>query len=148
VSAGQYESVALRGLDGRPGGRLAVLRRLGELLAEPFGPRFGTQLSEKDAAEKEVVRLGRVSAVLGREDHLVAGIGQQAPRPGDLGDIEVVVGQRNQDSHSCRFSRLIKPTTRSCLAQHLPSPPCNDRCSSAWVGHGCSCGRAEVQRRR
>jgi hypothetical protein len=82
----------------RDGG--AELRCLGELFVEPLGFVLGAELPEEDAGQQPGVRSGSGPGMLGGEDDLVPGVGEQPPGHGDLGDVEVAVGDRHQHAHA------------------------------------------------
>jgi hypothetical protein len=55
-------------------------------------------LTEDHAIEKPLIRLGLFAATFGSERHLMARATQQLPRDRDLGDIEIVVRQGNENA--------------------------------------------------
>ena len=85
------------GLDVGPRERRAELLVGLHLRVERLGFGGRAELSEDHAVEQALVGRGRGAAVLGRESHDVAEARQQPPRHRDLGHVEVVVGQRDQD---------------------------------------------------
>jgi hypothetical protein len=73
--------------------------RDGELAVEIDGLVPGPELAEDHAGEQARITARCRQTALGGEDDLVAGLGEQAPRHGDLGGVEVGVGQRQQHLH-------------------------------------------------
>jgi len=99
VAAGQDQPVVGSRVDVAPRDRPPELRGFGQLPVERDRLGIGAELAEDHAGQQSFVAGGLVS-LLGREDHLVSAVGQQPPRHGDLGRVEVAVGEGDQDADS------------------------------------------------
>ena len=111
VAAGQEQAVEIGRLDLPPRERVAKCRVLGQLLIEEDRLRLGAELAEEDAVEQLRVALRSTPTALGREDDLVAAVGEQPPGHRDLGRVEIAIGQGDEDAHG-RGRRLAPPRTR------------------------------------
>ena len=97
VSAGQDQAVERVGLDVRPRDRRAELRVGLQLRVELLWFSGRAELPEDHAVEQPRVGGRRGATVLRRESNDMAGARQQPPRHRDLGDVEVAVGQGDQN---------------------------------------------------
>jgi hypothetical protein len=98
VTSGQQQPVERAGVGVTPGERAAKLGGLLELAVEGDWLRIRPELAEQDPGEQE--RIGRWcgAAVLGREGHRVACSSEELPGDRYLGDVEVAVGQGDEDA--------------------------------------------------
>jgi hypothetical protein len=96
---GRILPVVARDVDRTPRHRRAELGRRDHLGVERLRLGLGAELPEQNAREQQRVRRGRLPSPLGRERHPVPGAREQLPRHGDLGHVEVAIGERDEDVH-------------------------------------------------
>jgi hypothetical protein len=118
VPAREHEPIEGADVDAAPRDRLAEGACIPHLLVEGLRLRFGAELPEDDPREEERITRGRAPSALRGEHHLVALAREDHPWDGDLGHVEVAIGEG--DEHA-RHSASVP--TRAPSAHHDEGGP-------------------------
>jgi hypothetical protein len=112
VAAGQQQGVVVGGHEVLPGHGAAEGRAGDHPVVGLLRLPLGTEPAEDHPVQQARIGGGHGARALGRDHHLMTGVGQQLPWHCDLGDIEVPVGKGHQHSHA---DIMQHPQGRQCL---------------------------------
>lgn len=119
MATGQNESVVFLDLEVGPGHRRPKFGRFGELLVVLLRLVLGPQLPEQHSGQQPWIGVGNGAGTLGREYHLVSGVGENPPGHRHLGDIEIAVGKRHQYAHDGIITGFLSVAASSNLPAEI-----------------------------